>query len=140
MKKAFVASMVSVSVMFGTLMAPVSSFAAPAQVPITQPIQHSVPSVPSKGGFETNSIFSNLVRKAIANGIRHGGPYLGNLLSKINKPAGDWVTRNSQDVARVLDSLTEWQEVGVVYALMQIGCPPDYAQAIAKALVAMVGV
>lgn len=82
MKKTFVASVLSLSVSIGALAAPVSSFAAPAtpsvsQYSVTQQSITFSPSVPKEGAVESKSIFSNLVRKAVANAIRYGGPYLG---------------------------------------------------------------
>jgi predicted component of type VI protein secretion system len=145
------------AILSSTLLAPASALAAPttpsqpttnlsnytlANVQQTSPkadialqlaairhMEQAGPSVAAK-----NFIPPTWIKKAIVNAIRYGGPYLTKIVGKVNKNAAKWLDGNLKAAANAIEAVEDWTQASIYWALVNIGCPPDYAAALSQAI------
>lgn len=143
MKKALIASVLSVSFITSAVAIPVTTFASPQTKMVlpSLPEQLDKNGLPSNGtgGVSEQNIISNVIKKAITNAIRYGGSYMSTLLSKLSPSAGKYLNKYSNKIADFLDSLTDWQEATVANFLLSLGIPPAESAQIAYYIVWLAG-
>ncbi|OBZ12957.1 MULTISPECIES: hypothetical protein [Bacillales] len=140
-KKKMIASVLAFSLLIGALIAPAAAFAANSKTgPVVATQVTVVSGSNAAGGYQTNNLISNVIKKAITAALRYGGSYLGKILEKLSPSAGKFVTKYSTKIADFLDSITNWQENIIATGLVAIGIPPAEAYEIAKVVVWLAGI
>jgi hypothetical protein len=76
-------------------------------------------------------------KKLIIWALRYGGRILAKILSRLSRPAGEWLQRISKRLADFLESLEDWVVDRIADFLQRLGVPRDIAEAIARVIVAL---
>jgi hypothetical protein len=76
-------------------------------------------------------------KKLIIIGLKHGGPVVKKIVSKVSPKAGKWIGKYADKLARFLEDLENWAELPIITYLVKNGVPPADAKIMAEIIVAL---
>lgn len=76
-------------------------------------------------------------KKLIIIGLKHGGPVVKKIVSKVSPKAGKWIGKYADKLAKFLEDLENWAELPIITYLVKNGVPPADAKIMAEIIVAL---
>jgi hypothetical protein len=76
-------------------------------------------------------------KKLIIIGLKHGGPVVKKIVSKVSPKAGKWIGKYADKLAKFLEDLENWAELPIITFLVKNGVPPADAKIMAEIIVAL---
>jgi hypothetical protein len=76
-------------------------------------------------------------KKLVIIGLKHGGPVVKKIVSKVSPKAGKWIGKYADKLAKFLEDLENWAELPIITFLVKNGVPPADAKIMAEIIVAL---
>jgi hypothetical protein len=97
--------------------------------------RHNAELVHSGTSQAQDSLRIPFAKKLIIIGLKHGGPVLKKIVSKVSPKAGKWIGRNVGKLTDFLEALDNWAELPIITFLVKNGVPPADAKIMAEIIV-----
>jgi hypothetical protein len=99
--------------------------------------QHNAELTHSGASAPQDSLRIPFAKKLIIIGLKHGGPVLKKIVSKVSPKAGKWLGKNVGKLTNFLEALDNWAELPIITFLVKNGVPPADAKMMAEIIVAL---